>query len=622
MFGDFSRDSFDPSKHYTRVLMQQGRPLTDADWNEMVELLVREQRELVVSLVGWHGTSDGGFELLSTGNGAYRLQAGTYYVDGLLCRNECDSNPFNLPPILTVDSDVGLIYLDTWDETISAADDGSLIDPAMPAVDTAVRSRVNWAVRAVKTSANLDPSTNRADLIQVIKGPSAKAQPASLEARIVSTKASRPGNDACEMRAGQTSGVEQVYRIEVHQSAITPTATPAGGGAGAAAGAAGAPIAASATVQNPELKWSRSNGITAHPVREILGNQLMLAAAESVGRSIKKQFKPGAWIELVDKNGLSASKDRALLKITDVHDDSVTVEGLTQEGEKDVLAHASAVHASSYFIRQWDQNADLSPPTVKVTVVGQNPNANDGWVRIENGLEIRVLDTGYCLEGDYWLLRVSSGGRVHFSRRRPVNRNGNSVECAEAVRAHHFAPLGKITKSGSTLILATPYRIQLKLLGNPDPARSVFGPCPNTTNPAPTAGPGADPAAIVAPETCSIPLDTRIPSPISLLSGEGAKALKGYFATPQDLTRRVFARHLNHKHEPKSPRYQKYRSALLLSEILETSFEKYFAKVDRCLSLSDSEKAVAEADARADYALAVEFERTLLSGDGSRSRLA
>ena len=34
MKGDFSRLTFDPKKHYRRVLMQQGRVQVDADWNE------------------------------------------------------------------------------------------------------------------------------------------------------------------------------------------------------------------------------------------------------------------------------------------------------------------------------------------------------------------------------------------------------------------------------------------------------------------------------------------------------------------------------------------------------------------------------------------------------------
>lgn len=34
MKGDFIRNTFDLLKHYSRVLMQQGRVRVDADWNE------------------------------------------------------------------------------------------------------------------------------------------------------------------------------------------------------------------------------------------------------------------------------------------------------------------------------------------------------------------------------------------------------------------------------------------------------------------------------------------------------------------------------------------------------------------------------------------------------------
>ncbi len=61
MFGDFSRDSFDPSKHYTRVLMQQGRPLLDADWNEQISILANREWNFIRSLLHRdHGTFDGG----------------------------------------------------------------------------------------------------------------------------------------------------------------------------------------------------------------------------------------------------------------------------------------------------------------------------------------------------------------------------------------------------------------------------------------------------------------------------------------------------------------------------------------------------------------------------------
>ena len=38
MKGDFSRRTFDPQKHFSRVLMQQGRVQLDADWNEQAAI--------------------------------------------------------------------------------------------------------------------------------------------------------------------------------------------------------------------------------------------------------------------------------------------------------------------------------------------------------------------------------------------------------------------------------------------------------------------------------------------------------------------------------------------------------------------------------------------------------
>ena len=52
MKGDFSRDSFDPARHFTRVLLQQGRVLTDADFNEQAAIQRELLRAFVVDLVG------------------------------------------------------------------------------------------------------------------------------------------------------------------------------------------------------------------------------------------------------------------------------------------------------------------------------------------------------------------------------------------------------------------------------------------------------------------------------------------------------------------------------------------------------------------------------------------
>ncbi|HEY0408508.1 MAG TPA: DUF6519 domain-containing protein [Pyrinomonadaceae bacterium] len=86
--GDFSRNSYDQRKHYSGVLMQQGRVQLDADWNEQLAIqLHRAETEArdVIGLCGVPKKNDG-FKIALTPNGLdLTISAGRIYVDGLLC---------------------------------------------------------------------------------------------------------------------------------------------------------------------------------------------------------------------------------------------------------------------------------------------------------------------------------------------------------------------------------------------------------------------------------------------------------------------------------------------------------------------------------------------------------
>jgi len=49
---DISRSSFQKEKHYARVILQQGRPLLDADFNEQAEILLNSSRQLAEDIFG------------------------------------------------------------------------------------------------------------------------------------------------------------------------------------------------------------------------------------------------------------------------------------------------------------------------------------------------------------------------------------------------------------------------------------------------------------------------------------------------------------------------------------------------------------------------------------------
>src|SRR5207249_3577249 len=100
MKADLTRNTFDPLKHFTRVLMQQGRVQLDADWNEQAAILLRYLQALAADLIGPQGGPAGnlGFGITTYPPSApvpmpqdFQVGLGIYYVDGIRC--EADSTP-------------------------------------------------------------------------------------------------------------------------------------------------------------------------------------------------------------------------------------------------------------------------------------------------------------------------------------------------------------------------------------------------------------------------------------------------------------------------------------------------------------------------------------------------
>jgi hypothetical protein len=86
MSGDFSRDTFRPGGSRTFVRMQQGRLLTDADWNEQGDILNEAHRETTADVVGQSGfpEDEPGFALVAAGAGnGIAIMPGEAYVDGI-----------------------------------------------------------------------------------------------------------------------------------------------------------------------------------------------------------------------------------------------------------------------------------------------------------------------------------------------------------------------------------------------------------------------------------------------------------------------------------------------------------------------------------------------------------
>ena len=94
MKGDFTRNTFDPNNHFSRVLMQQGRVTLDSDHNEQTSILLHYLRALACDLIGPYAApvEDGGFGLTikPAPPGVFTITKGRYYVDGILIENNSD----------------------------------------------------------------------------------------------------------------------------------------------------------------------------------------------------------------------------------------------------------------------------------------------------------------------------------------------------------------------------------------------------------------------------------------------------------------------------------------------------------------------------------------------------
>jgi hypothetical protein len=187
MKGDFTRFSYNPSQHYSGVLMQQGRVSLDADWNEQVSIQTHRQELEAIDLVGQNGApaSGGGFAVTvsadgvttsGTGTGQYLLiSPGHMYVDGLLCdlaaQTRYDQQSqypgATVPAPNGTDTSTGnaasgnyvyLAYLDAWERHVTAIEDPNLLEVALGGQDSGTRKQVVTQVKLAALSSETSPA--------------------------------------------------------------------------------------------------------------------------------------------------------------------------------------------------------------------------------------------------------------------------------------------------------------------------------------------------------------------------------------------------------------------------------------------------------------------------------
>lgn len=434
MKGDFSRDTFNPHKHFSRVLQQQGRVQLDADTNEQMAILLHYLRTLATDLIGPYGRPKGskGFEIAGAEeDGDFTIGKGHYYVDGILCENDKDNVTYTKQEDYPLSEEGAklpdkpyLVYLDVWERHITALEDDDIREKALGGPDTATRTKVVWQVKvdAGKVDdGNCMLTDSSADIHCQWKEWKERWQPANrgrLRARV------RPSENSTEPcltapDAKYRGQENQLYRIEIHRGGKVKNEKD-----GAVC---------------PTFKWSRDNGSVVSRVVEFFGTELVVEKPHG--------FESGIWVELVSDAQELRGEPGSLVKLIKVDGDRFTLELPVPESCAGAERQPAEIK-----IRRWDhrgnENLKLEKGAAPVTETeAEESDEKEDWIEIENGIEIQFLANsdsphGYRT-GDYWLIpaRVATGD-IEW----PRDDQGKEKPCAQLPHGihHHYAPLAII----------------------------------------------------------------------------------------------------------------------------------------------------------------------------------
>lgn len=152
-----SRDGFRADRRYSGVYQQQGRMITDRDWNELVDTLKSMLASSLSEVVGIGGPREGALRLSKSSPSApLRLIPGIAYVNGLRGAvvstvpfgSDCGfDQQVDYPAAPPLPSGSYLIYLDLWERPVTALEDAGLRDPALHGADTTTRTQVMAQVK-------------------------------------------------------------------------------------------------------------------------------------------------------------------------------------------------------------------------------------------------------------------------------------------------------------------------------------------------------------------------------------------------------------------------------------------------------------------------------------------
>jgi Family of unknown function (DUF6519) len=477
MKGDFTRDTFHVEKHFSRVLMQQGRVTLDADYNEQTAIDLHYLRTLARDVIGPYAAPagvNGGFLLKVDSKNVFSVSQGRYYVDGILIENDSRNCTYKHQPDYPVsDADDPLleaiqkndtktefgIYLDVWERHITTIEDDSIRETALGGPDTCTRAKVVWQIRALSLTEDEQRKTaeiakkvsgqleelwkNKAQLEKEFIAESDKGKQVALlkQLQLLDEELARltqlsflRSHEVLLSRLIRLSNAKLAARVDhgqkIDDACVTPPASKYRGAGNQLYRVEihqGGKIGANTP---PTFKWSRDNGSVATAWLDGEGSDLQVASTRG--------FAAGNWVELSDDTLELLGKPGTLVQLVKVEGAILSVDPAT------TLPQISEFPRNPK-IRRWDQVAteavslaDDKALPIQESPAGATPKQTV-WLNLENGVQIQFFSGGEYRTGDYWLIpaRVATG-TVEWPQADDLNPPPLPPHGTE----HHYALLG------------------------------------------------------------------------------------------------------------------------------------------------------------------------------------
>jgi hypothetical protein len=458
MKGDFSRFTFDPTKHYRSVYMQQGRVQLDADWNEQIDILNHylelhlrdllgpsaapratsgfkitmierplEEQETVIlprDAEGKAGKAEqSGQAEKETGDKPsfdFRIGHGHYYVDGILCENDQDvlfsAQPgyphAELPANLR---EFAVVYLDVWQHHITAFEQPALLETALANLDTTTRVENLCQVKVLPVGHHRELSHRREVTYRDVVSLS--------EWHALLNRQRRKTPLSARHNPHSTTLDNQLYRVEIHA------------------------VEEHEQEQHVTFKWSRENGSTVFDIERLERIKQPQAQGQDEHRDMQLIVTLGHlgrditllhnrdWVEIVDESLVLDGRTLPLYQVIQAPDPTLRqaiLQGPYSE-YLETLAKASGgkQQAQHLLLRRWDHDSRPGAP-------GLIPVRKDEWQNLEYGIQVRFSSEGTYEVGDYWLIPSRT---LSDSIQWPLDEKGNPLELPPHGIFHHYCPL-------------------------------------------------------------------------------------------------------------------------------------------------------------------------------------